>query len=69
MEHKKIEMTEDIEYFLNRAKNSIKKALVSKDPLMCLSSLIQAEVSIQSHMIYLQSKSDTEDVPNNATIE
>lgn len=58
MENKKIEMTEDIEYFLNRAKNSIKKAIVSKDPLMCLSSLIQAEVSIRSHIIHLQSKED-----------
>ena len=58
MENKKIEMTEDIEYFLTKAKNAIKNALLRKDPMLCLSSIIQAEVSIRSHIVYLQSKQD-----------
>lgn len=61
MEDEKIQMTEDIEYFLVKAKNAINDALTNKDPLLCLSSIRQAEIAITSHKIYIQAKPDSED--------
>lgn len=58
MEDNKIQMTEDIEYFLTKAKNAIEEALVNKDPMHCLSSIRQAEISIRSHKIYIQTKNE-----------
>ena len=52
----KIEMTEDIEYFLNKAKNSIDLAIEQKDPMVCLSHIRQAEITIRSHLTYIQAK-------------
>jgi hypothetical protein len=54
----KIEMTEDIEYFLNKAKNSIDLAIEQKNPMICLSSIRQAEIAIRSHVTYLQVKTE-----------
>lgn len=54
----KIEMTEDIEYFLNKAKNSIELALEQKDPMICISHIRQAEITIRSHIVYLQAKTE-----------
>jgi hypothetical protein len=54
----KIEMTEDIEYFLNKAKNSIDLALDQKNPMLCLSNIRQAEITIRAHITHIQSKSD-----------
>jgi hypothetical protein len=56
----KIEMTEDIEYFLLKAKNAIEKAIELRDPLLCLSQIRQAEIAISSHVLYLQVKTETE---------
>ena len=63
MEDEKIEMTEDIEYFLVKAKNAINDALTNRDPLFCLSSIRQAEIAIRSHKIYIQAKTDFENKP------
>lgn len=54
----KIEMTEDIEYFLNKAKNSIDLAIEQKNPMICLSAIRQAEIAIRSHVNYLQVKTE-----------
>ena len=54
----KIEMTEDIEYFLTKAKNAIEFALEQKDPMLCLSHIRQAEIALRSHIVYLQAKTD-----------
>jgi len=54
----RIEMTEDIEYFLNKAKYSIEHALEQKDPMVCLSQIRQAEITIRSHIVYIQAKSE-----------
>ncbi len=54
-----LELTEDIEYFLNKAKNSIELALETKNPSICLPALRQADISIRSHQVYLQ-KEETE---------
>jgi hypothetical protein len=56
----KIEMTEDIEYFLNKAKNAIEQAIETKDPMHCLSQISQAEIAIRSHVVYLQAKTENE---------
>jgi hypothetical protein len=56
----KIEMTEDIEYFLNKAKNAIDQSIELRDPLHCLSQIRQAEIAIRSHVLYLQVKNETE---------
>ena len=61
MEDEKIEMTDDIEYFLIKAKTFIEEALLNKDPLYCLSSIRQAEIAIRSHRIYLQPKINIDD--------
>lgn len=61
MEDEKIEMTDDIEYFLIKAKTFIEEALLNKDPLHCLSSIRQAEIAIRSHRIYLQPKINIDD--------
>jgi hypothetical protein len=54
MEEKKIQMTEDIEYFLLKAKSAIEQALETKDPTICLSSILQAEITIRSHISHIQ---------------
>jgi len=54
----KIEMTEDIEYFLNKAKNSIDLAIEQKNPMVCLSNIRQAEIAIRAHITYLQAKTE-----------
>lgn len=56
----KIEMTEDIEYFLLKAKNAIEQAIELKDPMQCLSHIRQAEITIRSHVVYIQAKTETE---------
>ena len=58
MEENKIEMTEDIEYFLNKAKSAIEAAILNKDPMLCLSDIRQAEIVIRSHVLYLQVKKE-----------
>ena len=60
MEENKIEMTDDIEYFLNKAKVAIEDAILNKDPMLCLSQIRQAEISIRSHVVYLQPKKEQE---------
>lgn len=60
MEENKIEMTEDIEYFLNKAKNSIEDAILNKDPMICLTHIRQAEITIRSHIVYIQAKPETD---------
>jgi len=52
----KIEMTEDIEYFLNKAKNSIDLAIEQRNPMISLSHIRQAEIAIRSHLTYMQAK-------------
>lgn len=52
-------MTEDIEYFLNKAKNSIDVAIETKDPMACLSHIRQAEITLRSHKVYIQAKPDS----------
>jgi hypothetical protein len=54
MEDNKIEMTEDIEYFLLKAKASIDQSIEDKDPMICLSPIRQAEIAIRSHINYIQ---------------
>ena len=56
MEENKIEMTEDIEYFLTKAKVAIEQAIEHKDPMHCLSQIRQAEIAIRSHITHLQAK-------------
>lgn len=53
-----IEMTEDIEYFLNKAKCSIELAIEQKNPMICLSHIRQAEIAISAHLTYLQAKTE-----------
>jgi len=62
MEDPIIEMTEDIEYFLTKAKNAITEALLNKNPMHCLSSIRQAEIAIRSHKVYLQVKHEAENI-------
>lgn len=52
-------MTEDIEYFLLKAKNAIEQAIEMKDPMQCLTHIRQAEITIRSHVVYLQAKNET----------
>lgn len=59
MEEQKIQMTEDIEYWLLKAKCSIEQAIVDKDPMICLSHIRQAEIAIRSHINYIQIKPDS----------
>lgn len=59
MEDNKIQMTEDIEYFLLKAKSAIEQALETRDPNVCLSSILQAEITIRSHISHIQ-KNNTE---------
>ena len=54
MEEQKIQMTEDIEYWLLKAKASIDQAIEEKDPMICLSHIRQAEIAIRSHVNYIQ---------------
>jgi hypothetical protein len=54
----KIEMTEDIEYFLNKAKNAIELAIEQKNPKLCLSQIRQAEIVIRSHITYIQVRAE-----------
>lgn len=56
----KLEMTEDIEYFLLKAKNAIEQAIETKDPMHCLGHIRQAEITIRSHVVYIQAKTETE---------
>jgi len=56
MDENKIEMTEDIEYWLFKAKAAIDQAVLDRDPLLCLSQIRQAEIAIRSHINYLQVK-------------
>lgn len=58
MEENKIEMTEDIEYFLQKAKNAIEISVLNKDPMLCLSEIRQAEIAIRSHVVHLQAKKE-----------
>jgi len=61
MEENKIQMTEDIEYWLLKAKASIDQAIEEKDPMICLSHIRQAEIAIRSHMNYIQ-KDNSENI-------
>lgn len=61
MEDRVIEMTEDIEYFLIKAKNAISEAIVNKDPMQCLSSIRQAEIVLRSHRMYIQANSTSDE--------
>ena len=54
-----IQMTEDIEYWLLKAKASIEQSIQDKDPMICLSHIRQAEIAIRSHINYIQVKSDS----------
>ena len=63
MDEQKIQMTEDIEYWLLKAKASIEQSILDKDPMICLSHIRQAEIAIRSHINYIQVKSD----PNTET--
>ncbi len=58
-EEQKIQMTEDIEYWLLKAKGSIEQAIEEKDPMICLSHIRQAEIAIRSHVNYIQVKPET----------
>jgi hypothetical protein len=60
MDENKIEMTDDIEYFLNKAKAAIEDALLNRDPMLCLSHIRQAEITLRSHVVYLQPKKEQE---------
>lgn len=51
-------MTDDIEYWLLKAKGSIDQALEERDPIICLSHIRQAEIAIRSHINYIQVKPD-----------
>ena len=57
MDDNKIEMTEDIEYFLNKAKYAIDQAIDQKDPMLALSHIRQAEITIRSHIVHIQANS------------
>ena len=59
MEEQKIVMTEDIEYWLSKAKTSIEQSIQERDPMICLSHIRQAEIAIRSHVNYIQVKSDS----------
>jgi len=59
MEEQKIQMTEDIEYWLLKAKASIEQSIQDKDPMICLSHIRQAEIAIRSHINYIQIKPDS----------
>jgi hypothetical protein len=67
MEEQKILMTEDIEYWLLKAKSAIDQAIQEKDPLICLSPIRQAEIAIRSHVNYIQ-KENTESVSSSSWI-
>ena len=54
-----IELTEDIEYFLLKAKSAIDLAIEKKNAGLCLSALRQADISIRSHQVYLNSKNES----------
>ena len=58
MEEQKIVMTDDIEYWLLKAKASIDQAIEEKDPMICLSHIRQAEIAIRSHVNYLQKENN-----------
>lgn len=58
MEEQKILMTEDIEYWLLKAKASIEQAIEEKDPMICLSHIRQAEIAIRSHVNYIQKENN-----------
>jgi hypothetical protein len=58
MEENKIQMTEDIEYWLLKAKASIDQAIEEKDPMICLSHIRQAEIAIRSHVNYIQKENN-----------
>lgn len=58
MEEQKIVMTEDIEYWLLKAKASIDQAIEEKDPMICLSHIRQAEIAIRSHVNYIQKENN-----------
>ena len=58
MEENKIIMTEDIEYWLLKAKASIDQAIEEKDPMICLSHIRQAEIAIRSHVNYIQKENN-----------
>ena len=51
-------MTEDIEYWLLKAKASIDQAIEEKDPMICLSHIRQAEIAIRSHVNYIQKENN-----------
>lgn len=53
-----IELTEDIEYFLLKAKAAIDLAIEKKNAGLCLSALRQADISIRSHQVYLNTKNE-----------
>ena len=57
-EENKIEMTEDIEYWLVKAKSAIDQAIDVRDPMACLSQIRQAEIAIRSHLNYIQVKAE-----------
>ncbi len=59
MEENRIQMTEDIEYWLLKAKASIEQSIQDKDPMICLSHIRQAEIAIRSHINYIQIKPDS----------
>jgi len=59
MDEQKIQMTEDIEYWLLKAKASIEQSIQDKDPMICLSHIRQAEIAIRSHINYIQVKPDS----------
>ena len=58
MDDNKIIMTEDIEYWLLKAKASIDQAIEEKDPMICLSHIRQAEIAIRSHVNYIQKENN-----------
>jgi hypothetical protein len=58
MDEQKIVMTEDIEYWLLKAKASIDQAIEEKDPMICLSHIRQAEIAIRSHVNYIQKENN-----------
>ena len=53
-----IELTEDIEYFLLKAKAAIDLAIEKKNAGLCLSALRQADISIRSHQVYLNTRNE-----------
>lgn len=65
MDEQKIVMTDDIEYWLLKAKASIDQAIEEKDPMICLSHIRQAEIAIRSHVNYIQKENnDASDAKN-----